>query len=80
MPNARRHFHAIGDGGQLRHPNAGDDARGADRTRADADLDGVRTGLDQRPGRLARRHVPAMTGRSGWLRLIRRTCSITLRE
>jgi hypothetical protein len=29
------------DGGDLRHADAGDDARGADRPRTDADLDAV---------------------------------------
>jgi hypothetical protein len=35
------------DGGDLRHADAGDDARGADRARADADLDRVRAGFQQ---------------------------------
>ncbi len=39
--------HAV-DGHDLRHAHTGDDARGADRARADADLDGVGTGFDQR--------------------------------
>ena len=41
----------LGDGvdrHDLRHADAGDDARGADRARADADLDRVGAGLDQR--------------------------------
>mmetsp|Transcript_26318 Transcript_26318/g.62507 ORF Transcript_26318/g.62507 Transcript_26318/m.62507 type:complete len:641 (-) Transcript_26318:108-2030(-) len=41
------------DRGDLRHAHAGDDARGADRTRADADLDAVRTGFHQRQRRSA---------------------------
>ena len=45
------------DGGELRHADARDDARRADRARADADLDGVGAGVDQRLGALARRHV-----------------------
>jgi hypothetical protein len=42
------------DGGELRHADTGDDARGADRARADADLDRIRTGIDQRLGAFAR--------------------------
>src|SRR5690606_24782423 len=38
------------DRGQLRHADAGDDARGADRAWTDADLDGIRADIDQRPG------------------------------
>ena len=38
--------------GQLRHADAGDDPRGADRARADADLDRVGAGVGQRLGRL----------------------------
>ncbi len=34
----------------MRHADAGDDAGGADAARADADLDGVRPGVDQRAG------------------------------
>ena len=49
-PAARRHAH---DRGQLRHADAGDDPRGADRARADADLDRVGAGLDQGRRRLA---------------------------
>jgi hypothetical protein len=36
------------DGGQLRHADARDDARGADRARADADFHGVSARVDQR--------------------------------
>ena len=36
------------DGGDLRHADAGDDAGGADRAGADADLDGVRARVDER--------------------------------
>jgi hypothetical protein len=35
-------------GGQLRHADARDDPRGADRTRADADFDRIRARVDQR--------------------------------
>ena len=45
------------DGSQLRHSNAGDDTRGANRARSDADFDGVRAGLDQGQGRLSRGDV-----------------------
>jgi hypothetical protein len=51
----RRH-----DGGQLRHADAGDDAGGADRARADADLDGIRAGIDQRRVPPAVATLPAM--------------------
>ena len=43
----------------LRHADAGDDARGADRARADADLDRVGAGLDQRLRRRAGGDVAA---------------------
>ena len=36
------------DGHDLRHADTGDDARGADGAWANADLDGVRSGFDQR--------------------------------
>ena len=45
------------DRGELGHADAGDDARGADRARADADLDGVGAGVDERLGAFPRRHV-----------------------
>ena len=38
----------------LRHADTGDDARGADRTGTDADLDRIRAGIDQRLGCFAR--------------------------
>ncbi len=41
-------FGDIGDRGDLRHAHAGDDAGGADRARADADLDRIRARFDQR--------------------------------
>ena len=50
-------FRRIHDRGQLGNADAGDDARGADRARADADLDRVRPGIDQRPRRLAGRDI-----------------------
>ena len=45
-----RRLDRVHDGGELRHADAGDDARGADRARADADLDGVGAAIDQRLG------------------------------
>ena len=47
----------IHDRGELRHADAGDDARGADRARADADLDRVGAGIDQRLRALLRGDV-----------------------
>ena len=50
---ARRDLDDVVDRRDLRDAHAGDDARRADPGRADPDLDGVRTGVDQRLGRLA---------------------------
>jgi hypothetical protein len=47
------------DGGDLRHADTCDDARGADRARTDADLDAVGAGVNQRPGRVGRGDVAA---------------------
>ncbi len=44
-------------GGELRHADAGDDAGGADRARADADLDRIGAGVDQRLRALAGRDI-----------------------
>ena len=55
MPD--RHLGDVEDGGHLRHADAGDDARGADRAGPDAGLKAVRAGVDQRLGRLAGRDV-----------------------
>ena len=44
-------------GGDLRHADTGDHPRGADRARADADLDGIGAGVDQRLGRRGRGDV-----------------------
>jgi hypothetical protein len=38
---------SLADGSDLRHASAGDHARGADRSRADADFDGVRARIDE---------------------------------
>src|SRR3546814_3931986 len=43
-----RFFGAIHDRGELRHADARDDPRRADRARPDPDLDAVRAGIDQR--------------------------------
>ena len=43
-----RGFDRIHDRGQLRHADAGDNPRGADRTGTDADLDRIGAGIDQR--------------------------------
>ncbi len=50
MPVLPRRLDGVHDGGELRHADAGDDPRGADRARPDADLDGVGAGIDQRLG------------------------------
>ena len=50
-------FDRIHDRGELRHADAGDDARGADRARADADLDRVGAGIDQRLRALVGRDI-----------------------
>ena len=47
--------------GELRHADAGDDARGADGARADADLHRVGAGLDQRRAPSAVATLPATT-------------------
>ena len=47
----------VGDRRDLRHADAGDDARGADRARADADLDRIGARADQIQRRLARHDV-----------------------
>ncbi len=47
----------VHDRGQLRHADAGDDPRGADRARPDADLEPVRARADQRLGGLGGRDV-----------------------
>ena len=52
-----RDLDRIHDGGELGYADTGDHARGADRSRADADLDRVRAGVDQRLGAFAGRDV-----------------------
>src|SRR5262249_9837034 len=52
-----RNLDRIHDSRELRHPDTGDDAGGADRARADADLDRVRAGIDQCLGTLAGRDI-----------------------
>ena len=56
-PCARERRGDVRDGADLRHADAGDDARRADRARADADLDGVRAGVDERQRGLGRHDV-----------------------
>jgi hypothetical protein len=70
----------IHDRGELRHADAGDDARGADRARADADLDRVGAGIDQRLGALLVAILPAMTCTALESRLMRLTASSTREE
>ena len=60
----------VGDGGELRHADAGDDARGADRRRAHADLDAVGAGLDQRARRPRRWRRCRRPGRSSGTALL----------
>src|SRR5215469_16168446 len=48
---------AFGNCGKLRNPRSGHDARGADRTRADADLDAVRAQRDQLTSRFVSGHI-----------------------
>ena len=52
-----RAFDRVEHGGELRNAHARDDARRADRARANADLHRVNAALDERGGRLARRDV-----------------------
>src|SRR5690606_10610367 len=54
---ALQRFSDLGDGRDLRHTDARDDARRADRARPDADLDAVDSGLDERVRRLGRHDV-----------------------
>src|SRR3546814_1930853 len=53
----RRRLDAVEDRGELRHADARDDAGGADRARADANLDAVGARVDQRLGRVAGRDI-----------------------
>src|SRR5262249_2797491 len=53
------HFRAVHDRGELRHADAGDDARGADRRGPDAAAHRRDARLDQRFGAVGRRHVAA---------------------
>ena len=58
-PGLRRLVGAAQHGGELGHADAGDDAGRADGPRADPHLDGVRPGVDEPPGALARGDVAA---------------------
>ncbi len=75
---ARGGLRGLHDRRQLRHADARDDARGADRAGADADLDCVRARVDQRQRRLRRwprcRRSPELLLEA---RLMRRTASRT---
>ena len=52
----------LGDGGNLRHSRAGNHARGADGAGADADLDDIGAGVDQRQRALVSGHVAGHQG------------------
>ncbi len=60
-------------------PTPGDDARGADRARTNADLDGVGAGIDQRLRASVVATLPAITCTAFDSRLIRLTASSTPR-
>ena len=57
MPAAAARLRRLQHRGELRHADAGDDARGADRARPDADLDRVRARIDQSLRALAGRDI-----------------------
>ena len=59
MPAVGHAFDRELDRGDLRHADARDDARRADRAGADADLDRVGAVVGQRPGAGGRRDVAA---------------------
>ena len=59
MPASRAGLVGLPDRGHLRNAHARDDARRADRARADADLDGIHPGVDERLGTLAGGDVAA---------------------
>ena len=59
----------FGDGGDLRHSSAGDDARGTNRAGTDADLDGVGAALHQRAGAVEGANVAGNQINLGKLRL-----------
>ena len=52
VPVFLAHPGAFDDGGDLRHADPGDDARGADRAGAHSHLDGVGSGIDEAAGAL----------------------------
>src|SRR3989338_5708565 len=54
---ARGGLGAIGEGGELRHPDTGDDAGGADRARADSDLHRMDPRLDEGGGPFFGRYI-----------------------
>ena len=65
-----RGAHRIHDRGELRHADAGDDPRGADRARTDADLHRVGAGVDQRLGAVGGGDVAGDDLRRGWSALL----------
>jgi hypothetical protein len=58
-------FRDIGDRGNLRHADAGNDTRRADRTGADTDLDAVGTMVSSACAAAAVAILPPMTSTSG---------------
>ena len=76
----RRHLRAIVDRRDLRHADAGDDARRADRPGPDAGLDGVRAGSISASARLARSRCCRRRDRRRTASLSARAIAITPRE
>ena len=70
----------FGDSGDLRHARAGNHARGADGAGADADLDGVGAGIDQRQRALVGGDVAGDQSTSGKRLFTSRTASSTREE
>ena len=56
----------VEDRGELRHADAGDDAGGADRAGADADLDRIGAGIDQRLGAVGGGDIAGDRSGSSW--------------
>ena len=72
MPCAARRLGDVVDRRDLRHADAGDDARGADRSGPDADLHGVGARIDQRLRRRRRSRCCRRSARRRTAALIRR--------
>ena len=79
-PVARGGRGGFDDRGELRHADAGDDARGADRAGADADLDRVGAGVDQRPRAVVGGDIAGDDRTLLVTRFSARTCSSTACE